>query len=160
MSVERDVVLVNRACERLLGWSRDDLVGRPARMLVPERLADDYQGVYDRLMGDRSGSAVSVNLWGTRADGQEFPVRVVCRMLRGLDGPPVLSIVLLDRSEGDETTSVRAFLESVHSGNVVFDTSGRIVLASARLSEMFGYADDDLVGQQVSRLLPADRLDL
>jgi len=160
MNVERDIVLVNRACERMFGRPRGDLVGGPARSMVPDRLADDYQRVYDQLMRDESGSTVSVNLWGTRADGHEFPVRVVCRMLRGLDGPPLLSVVVLDRSQGQEMTTVRDFLDSAHSGNVVLDSDGRIVLVSDRLAEMFGYTADELVGQQVEALVPTDRADL
>lgn len=160
MNVEREIVLVNRACEAMFGRSRDDLVGHPARVLVPDRFADEYQRIYDQLMRDEGGSTVCVNLWGERADGQGFPVRVICRMLRGLDGPPLLSIVVLDRSEGQEMATVREFLESVHSGNVVVDSSGRMVLVSGRLAEMFGYAEDELVGQQVEVLVPADRPDL
>jgi two-component system, LuxR family, sensor kinase FixL len=159
MSVEREIVLVNRACEAMFGRSRDDLVGRPARVLVPDRLAADYQRVYDQLMRDESGSTVGVNLWGERAAGQEFPVRVLCRMLRGLDGPPLLSVVVLDRSVGQEM-AVRDFLESVQSGNVVVDSSGRIVLVNDRLLEMFGYAEDELVGGSVEVLVPDDRPDL
>jgi PAS domain S-box-containing protein len=39
----------NRGAERLFGYSADEAVGRPASMLVPERLADEEVRVMDRL---------------------------------------------------------------------------------------------------------------
>ncbi|MBA2956595.1 PAS domain S-box protein [Nocardioides sp. MAH-18] len=158
MGTDRRIVLVNKSCERLFGRSRDELVGGLARVLVPDRLFEDYDHVYRRLMAGEGGGTVSVNLWGVRADGREFPTRVVCRLLSASRDDPLLSIVVLDRTSVDDSAA-NAFLETVHSGNLVVDGSGRIVMANARAEEMFGYAEEQMVGEPVELLVPTDQRD-
>jgi PAS domain S-box-containing protein len=51
----------------------------------------------------------------------------------------------------------RTLLESAAEGIIIVDENGRIVLANARVLELFGYGSDDLIGQPVEVLVP-DRL--
>ena len=64
---------------------------------------------------------------------------------RRLDG-------VLSESEG----TLRALLESASQGIVVIDDDGRIVLVNARLAAMFGYTRDELLGQTLEILVPAE----
>ncbi|WP_243058251.1 PAS domain-containing sensor histidine kinase [Nocardioides sp. SR21] len=155
MGTDRGIVLVNQACERMFGYARDRLVGQRARMLTPERLFEDYDRVYVRLVEEGAKRTVNVNLWAVREDGDEFPVRVVCRLLRPFDDhPPLLSLVIADRSDPDDDP-LGFFLDTVHSGNVIVDGSGRIVMANARAQELFAYEKDELVGRPVELLVPS-----
>jgi PAS domain S-box-containing protein len=53
-----------------------------------------------------------------------------------------------------EVETTRAFFESAAEGIVVVDQAGRIVRANPRSYTMFGYAQSELIGQPVERLLP------
>jgi PAS domain S-box-containing protein len=155
MSPDRRIVLVNQACERMFGRSRDQLVGRPARILTPVRLAGDYGRVYDALVAMDGSGTVAVNIWGLDSTGREFPVRMVSKLVQ-LSGPAaVLSVAVVDRSAGEGASQqLRDFLESAHDGNVIVDALGRIVMANARAEEIFGYAEEELVGERVEMLMP------
>ncbi len=59
-------MLVNQACERMFGYSRDQLIGQRARMLTPDRLFEDYDQVYVRLATDEGRGGFNVNLWAVR----------------------------------------------------------------------------------------------
>jgi PAS domain S-box-containing protein len=48
----------------------------------------------------------------------------------------------------------RALLESASEGIIIVDAAGRIVSANPRARQMFGYDEDQLVGQAVEVLLP------
>ncbi|HXJ78617.1 MAG TPA: PAS domain S-box protein [Candidatus Methylomirabilis sp.] len=50
--------------------------------------------------------------------------------------------------------TIRAFFESAAEGIVGVDREGRIVLINARIESMFGYRQDELVGQRVEMLVP------
>jgi len=73
-----EIVLVNREIERLLGWSRDDMLGHPVEMLLPEELRTVHQrhraGFNDaphrRAMGQ------GMQLAALRADATVFPVEI------------------------------------------------------------------------------------
>lgn len=53
-----------------------------------------------------------------------------------------------------EIQTTRAFFESAAEGILIVDPAGRIVRANARGEAMFGYAQDELLGQPIERLLP------
>ena len=78
------IVLVNPQTEALFGYSRAELLGHPVEMLMPER----YRG---RHVVQREGyfadpkirpMGATLNLWGRRRDGREFPVEISLSPLR------------------------------------------------------------------------------
>jgi PAS domain S-box-containing protein len=72
------IQFVNIQTERLFGYTRDELIGQPVEILVPDRLRRghvahrmSYQAeTHSRQMG------VGRELWGRRKNGTEFPVEV------------------------------------------------------------------------------------
>lgn len=50
----------------------------------------------------------------------------------------------------------RRIVETSHEGILVSDTHHRVTFANARLAEMFGVDLDEIIGQQVFKLVPAD----
>jgi PAS domain S-box-containing protein len=72
------IVLVNTQMERLFGYERDEPLGKPVDILVPERLRNSHRGhraSYFLAPTVRPmGSAT--DLPAARKDGQEFPVEI------------------------------------------------------------------------------------
>ena len=72
------IVLVNTETERLFGYRRDALIGRPMEMLVPLRLRGEY--LKQRAVFTIHPEARRVNanreLFGLRRDGAEVPIEV------------------------------------------------------------------------------------
>ena len=72
------IILVNGQLEALFGYTRDDLIGQPVEVLIPERFGQqhvahraDYQAAPRfRVMGE------GYELSGRRKDGTEFPVEI------------------------------------------------------------------------------------
>ena len=75
---EGKIVLVNSQTEKLFGYKREELLGQPVAVLVPERLWSEHrkhrskyvQHTQVRPMG------VGLELYGVREDGTEFPVEI------------------------------------------------------------------------------------
>jgi PAS domain S-box-containing protein len=104
------IALVNRQTERLFGYSRDELLGQPVELLVPERLravhAQDRASYQveprTRPMG------LGMELFARRKDGSEFPVEI------SLSPVPSDAGLLAIASIRDITERKRAEEERVH----------------------------------------------
>ncbi|MEE8177281.1 MAG: PAS domain S-box protein [Acidobacteriota bacterium] len=88
---EGQIVLVNAQTERLFGYDRAEMLGRPIEILLPEHLREKHVGphtAYFFLSKARMmGVCLSMgNLYGRRSDGSEFPVDISLSPLEAEDG--------------------------------------------------------------------------
>jgi PAS domain S-box-containing protein len=89
------IVMVNAQTEQLFGYRRDELVGYPIELLVPERLRDRHVGQRDsffsaphmRPMGEGR------DLSGRRKDGLEVPVEISLSPLHTSGGSLVVASI-------------------------------------------------------------------
>lgn len=72
------IELVNRQTEVLFGYGRDELIGSPVEMLLPERYRRTHGGHRDHYQVDprTRPMGAGLELYGLRKDGSEFPVEI------------------------------------------------------------------------------------
>jgi PAS domain S-box-containing protein len=100
------IAIVNGAVERMFGYSRDDLVGQPVELLVPERYRghhSEYRNGYFQHPVTRPMGAGRL-LTGRKSDGGEFPVEISLSPLETSEGRLVTSIIrdVTDRRRAEE----------------------------------------------------------
>jgi PAS domain S-box-containing protein len=89
------IFLVNGQTERLFGYPRAELLGRPVEMLLPERYRDRHrerQAEYMTQPRQRHVGA-GLELFGLRRDGSEFPVEISLSPLVSDEGTLVSAAV-------------------------------------------------------------------
>jgi PAS domain S-box-containing protein len=150
------VVLVNRETERLFGYPREDLLGKPVEILVPERFRHQHpahRGTFHAAPSSRAMGA-GRELHGLREDGTEFPVEIGLTPVRSSEGLFVLSAVvdITERMQAQER--FRLAVESSPSGMIMVNAEGTIELVNAETERLFGYGREELVGKPVEILVP------
>jgi PAS domain S-box-containing protein len=73
-----NVILVNTQIERLFGYARVELLGRPIEMLIPERFRTRHPNFRDAFFGEPKARDMGAGreLYGLRKDGSEVPIEI------------------------------------------------------------------------------------
>jgi diguanylate cyclase (GGDEF)-like protein/PAS domain S-box-containing protein len=153
LDVDGRFVEVNDAGCALLGWSREELVGRDSSELIH---AADPDLVRARLARLREGTArsASYETTGSTKDGREVPLQVDLTAVRDPGGRAVeFAAVARDLRELKEVerrlTSQEAFFRALNreSSDVTFvsDPTGRLLYVTPSVTQVLGYLPDQIL---------------
>jgi PAS domain S-box-containing protein len=72
------IELINGEAERLFGYDRDELLGRPLEILVPERFRPQHESELARYFTAPRARpmGIGLDLWARRRDGTQVPVEI------------------------------------------------------------------------------------
>ena len=147
------IVLVNAQLERLFGYSREELVGQPVEMLVPERFREHHptfrRGFYDKpharaIAGNR-------DLYGRKKDGREVPVEIRLNPLVTPDGAFVLSSIVDITERKRAAAALEASLREKETllNEVHHRVKNNLQVISSLLSLQAGYVKDHQLGEML-----------
>ena len=164
--VDRDgrIALANTALERLFGYAQNELIGQTVERLVPDRFRHAHGGQRHayfnqprpRVMG---GGA---ELFGQRSDGREFPVEVSLSPLQTAQGLLAMATIhdITSRKQAEAALQesearMRAIFETAVDAIITIDDHGRLERLNPAAERMFGYAEAEVAGNNVSMLMPS-----
>ena len=150
------IVLVNAQAEKLFGYDRSELLGKPVEMLVPRRLRERHPGFREGFWSEPRARPMGAgrDLFGLRKDGTEIPIEIGLTPLSAGGKAYVLSSVveITERKRAEE--QFRLAIEAAPTGMMMVDGGGYIVLVNAQVEKLFGYTRDELIGAPVEMLVP------
>jgi two-component system sensor kinase FixL len=157
------VTIWNKGAERLKGWREDEVVGEDAAIFYPPDAIAAGKPAEDLATAARDG-CLDAEDWRVRKDGSEFLADVSITALRNEDGSlrgfaKIVSDITGRRAAEEALRSreshLRSILSTVPDAMVVIDDRGLIVSFSAAAERLFGYQEAELLGVNVSRLMPS-----
>ncbi len=152
------MVTVNRAVEKMFGYSRAELAGRNVNMLMPEPERTQHDGYIQDYL--KSGQAKIIGIGrqvqGRRGSGALFPINLAVNEIN-LDGERFFAGVIQDLSElQKERDFVAATLETAGALIFVLDRRGQIVRFNRGCQELTGYDQAEVLGLPLDGFLLAD----
>ncbi|NIR29951.1 MAG: PAS domain S-box protein [Gammaproteobacteria bacterium] len=156
------IVFVNRACERITGYSADELQGDAIeRLLLPEE-ADSVREIFARIVGGEFPNR-HTNHWIGK-DGRRRLIRWSNTAITGPDGSVAWVIgtgtdISPVKRAGDSLYEMRqraqAVLDTVVDGIVVIDEQGVIETFNPAAERIFGFSAAEVIGHNLSVLMPS-----
>jgi PAS domain S-box-containing protein len=157
------IEMVNRQCERLFGYDRSELLGRPIEILVPERFRDQHPDLRKSFFAlpDPRAMGAGRDLFGRRKDGSEFPVEIGLNPIDTVDGVKVLSAIVdisvrkaLERQLYETSELLKATLDAAPFPIMVTSPEGTVMMWNQAGERIFGFTSEELVGNSFYRLVP------
>ncbi len=157
------VAIWNKGAERLKGWSEDEVIGQHTAIFYPEAARAAGKPDHD-LKRARAEGKFEEEDWRVRKDGSEFLAHASITALFWPSGAlRGYSKVIRDVTEqrarerqlSASATQFRSILATVPDAMIVIDSGGNILSFSAAAERLFGFAEAEIRGRNVSALMPS-----
>jgi hypothetical protein len=154
------IVLVNARTERLFGYRRDELIGQPVDMLVPDAVRDVHPGHRGGYIADPQPRLMGAGMEpaGRRHDGTTFPAEISLSALDTEQGILVFAAVrdvTQRRLAAQSAAQLAAIIQSSHDA-VIGKTLDRVITSwNPGAERLYGYAAAEVTGRHIEVLIPA-----
>ena len=150
------IEMVNSQTETYFGYSRQEMLGQPIEMLVPERFRSAHIGFrqsylaapVSRTMGEGRG------LFGLRKDGTEFAVEIGLSLIDNHEETIVLSTIVDITQRKEAVLALRESEERFRqmaemTGEWLWeqDPQGYYIYSSTAVSQILGFSRDEVIGK-------------
>ena len=156
----------NKAAETMFGYAMEEIVGQPMIRIIPADRIDEEVSLLERVR--RSGKMLYLETKRQCKDGRVIPVSLGVALIRDDAGRiigvsnAVRDLPEMQRAHRDlerREALLRSILDTVPDALIVIDKQGFIHSFSVGAVRLFGYTAAEMMGQNVSVLLPASDWD-
>ena len=156
-STEGVILTWNRAAEKVFGYREEEMLGRPVAMLVPEERLAGLAWLFEEMSAGRAVSQYDGLC--RHKNGRTVHVSVSMFPIRGRGGEATAAAsIVRDVSERLEAERARALLASIveYSEDAIYalDLEGKLVSWNRAAETLYGYAAEEISGQNVGLLAP------
>ena len=178
------IVQINSQLETLFGYTREELIGQKIEILVPERQRphhDLHREQFHRQPKIRRMGSGSLDLYGRRRDGSEFPVEISLSPVTTGDGMIVLSAIRdvsdrvrieqelrraneeLDKRKSrelrDSQNRLALIVDSSQDAIIGKNLEGIVTHWNKGAEDIYRYTAQEMIGKPIAMLAPAERAD-
>lgn len=162
------IQLVNTQMEKMFGYARQEILGQPVEILVPNLFKNrhiEHRGDYLARPTARA-MATGLELHGRRKDGREFPAEISLSPIETPEGPLISSAIrditqrkLSEVQFREQEERFRLIVTGITDYAIfMLDTSGHVVSWNSGAQRIKGYSAEEILGRHFSRFYPKEEV--
>lgn len=153
--------LANDKVEELFGYPRDELIGSPVDMLVPERLRKVHLGHRKQYWAAPRSRPMGqgMDLVARRKDGTEFPVEIGLNLVETDEANLVVGLISdvtvrrqMEEALRAQMRQIEQILDTTMDGHILADTNGTLLNVNPAYCDMVGYSREELLEMNIREL--------
>jgi len=146
----------NTELETQFGYTREELIGQPIELLLPETFQDAHPALRASYLTkpEKRNMGYGRELFGRRKDGSFFPIEIGLSPYNTLDGEAVIATIADISYRLRLENNFKNIIAAAPFGMLMMNHKGEITLTNDNLSNLFGYGSDELTGRKLESLLP------
>lgn len=153
----------NAASERIFEYTSDEVTGQNLKMLMPEPYHSEHDSYLHHHIttGEKKVIGLGREVMGRRKNGSTFPMELAVSELSFDEEPRFTGIIrdISDRKAGeqkllDEKARLAAVIDNVVDGIITIGERGAIESFNPAAHRIFGYSDEEVLGQNIKMLMP------
>ncbi|SHJ35369.1 sensor histidine kinase [Pseudozobellia thermophila] len=144
------IVANNTSAEEMFGYQKDELVGKPLDVLIPQRYRHDHSGHVKNFIAKSKKRQMGhgIDLYGIRKNGREFPVEAGLNPFQLYGETYVMALVIdiTERKQKERELShwARIFQDSLNEIYIFDAQTFKFVNANKEAQRNTGYSMDEL----------------
>jgi PAS domain S-box-containing protein len=147
----------NEGARRIFGYEADEIIGQPILRLIPVELHHEEDFILGKI---RAGERVEhFETTRMRKNGERFPISVTISPIRDDNGVVIgaskIARDISDRRRADESRfRLAAIVDSADDAIISKNLDGIITSWNNGARRLFGYEEEEIIGQSILRLIP------
>lgn len=133
------ITLVNAQVEQWFGYTRQELIGQPLELLLPERFrtqhSDQRMAFFHNSRARPMGQAR--DLYGRRKDGSEFPLEIGLNPITTVNGRQILAAIVDVTAHKQHEEQLKAAALELGEKNRALVEANQVALAATRAKSEF-----------------------
>ena len=154
------IAIFNPAAEKMFGYKKAEMIGRPFEILIPERYKEFYKNnIADFFKTGKPNNAIgrTYERVGNHKNGREFPIEMSINQAVNKEKKLLFAVVQdlserkqLEKSLKENEDNFRNVTSSANDAIIMADENGKISFWNSAAEKIFGYDKTEVMGKDMA----------